>query len=247
LEVTLAGNGDFGEGVVNITDPPKMTKKSPNTVSQMQREGDSHYKETQSDEFETHLRRRAVAMTKTRNNSHRTRINGSAPPEAASRTKEFLNLKSILAPVDFSHCCRKAVQYAVLMARDYGARIILVHIAGADVGNEKRLKVLERELNEFAKREVGTQAPVTTVVKQGDPLREIIDITEAEGVDLLVISTHARTGLPDFCMGSAAEQIVRYAPCPVLVVREHEHDFASTSKPSRDSRNLHFQRNRCCE
>jgi universal stress protein A len=180
-------------------------------------------------------------MTKMRINSHRKRINGSESPEAGSRTKEFLNLKSILAPVDFSRCCTKAVQYAVLLARDYGARIILVHIADAKVGNEKRLKVLNGQLHDFVKREVGAQAPVTIVVRQGEPLREIIDITEAEGVDLLVISTHARTGLPDFCMGSAAEQIVRYAPCPVLVVREHEHDFASTSKPSRDSRNLRLR------
>lgn len=152
----------------------------------------------------------------------------SCPPD------RFLNLKSILVPVDFSRCCVKALQYAVLLARDYGARIVLVHISDTKVANGKRLKLLDQQLHMFAKREVGAAASVTTMVKQGEPIREIINIADAGLVDLLVISTHARAGLPDFCMGSAAEQIVRYAPCPVLVVREHEHDFALSPKPSRD-------------
>ena len=174
-------------------------------------------------------------MIKAKINSRRR--NTKISSDRAAKTcppEKLLNLKSILAPVDFSRCCRKAVQYAVLLARDYGARIILVHIADPNGCTEKRLKLLEEQLTDFAKREVGEQAAVTTMVKQGEPLREIVNITETGGVDLLVISTHARTGLPDFCMGSAAEQIVRYAPCPVLVVREHEHDFASACNLSRD-------------
>lgn len=147
---------------------------------------------------------------------------------------KLLNLQCIMVPVDFSICSRKAVQYAALLARDYGAKIVLAHISDATPGDGKRLKVFEHELDAFARREIGGRAPFSTMVKQGDPLREIINIAEAGAVDLLVISTHARAGLPDFCMGSAAEQIVRYAPCPVLVVREHEHDFAISPKPSRD-------------
>ena len=144
----------------------------------------------------------------------------------------FLNLNRIMVPIDFSACSRRAVQYAVLLAKDYGASIVLVHIAPARLGNGKQLKKLDQEVHAFARQEVGVEA---IMVKQGEPLREIINIAEAGLVDLLVISTHARAGLPDFCMGSAAEQIVRYAPCPVLVVREHEHDFVPARKPSHDS------------
>ena len=45
------------------------------------------------------------------------------------------------------------------------------------------------------------------------------------GIDLLVITTHGRTGLPHMLMGSVAEKIVRHASCPVLVVRPGERDF----------------------
>jgi nucleotide-binding universal stress UspA family protein len=67
----------------------------------------------------------------------------------------------------------------------------------------------------------------------GQALREITSLAETEAVDLLVISTHALTGLPDFCLESAAEQIVRYARCPVLVVREQEHDCLKECPPAR--------------
>jgi universal stress protein A len=50
-------------------------------------------------------------------------------------------------------------------------------------------------------------------------------------MDLIILSTHGRTGLKYVFMGSTAEHVVRYAPCPVLVVREHEHEFV-TNKPS---------------
>jgi len=44
-------------------------------------------------------------------------------------------------------------------------------------------------------------------------------------VDLIVISTHGYTGLKHAVLGSTAERVVRHAPCPVLVVREQEHEF----------------------
>jgi hypothetical protein len=52
--------------------------------------------------------------------------------------------------------------------------------------------------------------------------------------DLIVTSTHGRTGLGRFFLGSTTERVVRHAPYPVLVVREHEHDFINT--PARAER-----------
>jgi hypothetical protein len=78
---------------------------------------------------------------------------------------------------------------------------------------------------EFALPDVRGEVPVTTLVKSGNTLREIENLARTGAVDLLVISTHARAGLPDFCLKSGAEELVRYAPCPVLVVREQERDF----------------------
>jgi nucleotide-binding universal stress UspA family protein len=54
---------------------------------------------------------------------------------------------------------------------------------------------------------------------------EIVGAAKKLESDLIVISTHGRTGLKHVFMGSVAENVVRLAPCPVLVVREHEHEF----------------------
>lgn len=57
----------------------------------------------------------------------------------------------------------------------------------------------------------------TTTV--GNPSSEIIDYAVAQGIDLIVIPSHGRTGLSRFLLGSVAERVVRFAPCPVLVLR----------------------------
>jgi len=138
-----------------------------------------------------------------------------------------------MVPIDFSGCSKKSLQYAVSLAQDYHASVVLIHVVERR-SNGQLLQTREKELETLARQEVREQVPVTTVVKVGEPLREIINVAEAGLVDLLFISTHARAGLPDFFLGSAAEQIVRCAPCPVLVVREQEHDFLSEWRPSRD-------------
>ena len=66
-----------------------------------------------------------------------------------------------------------------------------------------------------------------TLVKVGIPYQEIANTAEALKTDLIVIATHGRTGLAHVLLGSTTEHLVRYAPCPVLVVREKEREFGS--------------------
>ena len=81
------------------------------------------------------------------------------------------------------------------------------------------------ELEKFADAEVRPQIPAKTVVVVGSPELEIVDLAKSEKVDLIVMSTHGRTGLQHMFLGSVVENVVRHAPCPVLVVREKEHEF----------------------
>jgi universal stress protein A len=62
-------------------------------------------------------------------------------------------------------------------------------------------------------------------VRAGLPSHEIVEVAKKMDVDLIVIATHGYTGWKHFCIGSTAERVVRAAPCPVLVVREKEHEF----------------------
>jgi nucleotide-binding universal stress UspA family protein len=61
----------------------------------------------------------------------------------------------------------------------------------------------------------------------GNPWRGVCDYAERQGIDLVVIATHGRTGLQHALIGSTAEKIVRHAPCPVLVVKAEEKDFVT--------------------
>jgi universal stress protein A len=172
----------------------------------------------------------------------RSRTPRSVSQLSASRELTFrlatpaLKLRTILVPIDFSNCSMKALDYALALAKDYGAAVNLLSVveangAGSEVDSpdipilEKQLKDnAQKKLDALAKKASRDKVKVATIVRVGQTLREIIETARSTETDLLLISTHARSGLPDFCLGSAAEQIVRYAPCPVMVVRDEEHD-----------------------
>ena len=160
-----------------------------------------------------------------------------------AETPSPFTLKKVLVPVDFSPCSRKALQYAVAFARQFRAHLTLLHVLPANyfIGSEfgpidfplpeKELREgSERELAAVAAREVGTAAPVETVLRQGQPVQEIVRFASEADIDLILLSTHGRTGLKHVLMGSVAENVVRYSPCPVLVVREFEHEFLGAGR-----------------
>jgi nucleotide-binding universal stress UspA family protein len=74
-----------------------------------------------------------------------------------------------------------------------------------------------------------TGLTVKANVRSGTPYYEIVRAAEETNTDLIVLSTHGRTGLAHVFIGSNAERVVRHAPCPVLVVRQREHDFLSAA------------------
>src|SRR6185503_16514583 len=85
----------------------------------------------------------------------------------------------------------------------------------------------DKQLAQLAVDEVRGEISTDTLVRTGSPALEIIDVAKSLTADLIVISTHGRTGLKHVVLGSVAEHVVRGAPCPVLVVRENEHDFVN--------------------
>jgi len=162
---------------------------------------------------------------------------GSAGPGAFA-------LGRILVPIDFSDCAKKALQYALPLALQFRARLLLVYVMPAHyfVGSEfgpvdfpvpegEWREQSRQELQALAEREVGGRVPCDTMVVQGQPAHEIAVCARELEADLIVISTHGRTGLRHVLVGSVAENVVRYAPCPVLVVREQEHEFVQTGGP----------------
>jgi nucleotide-binding universal stress UspA family protein len=157
-------------------------------------------------------------------------------PETANEPLPIFKLRRILVPVDFSNCSKKALQYAVPFARQFEAGIVLLYVvqpyipvpemSTVDVGLVQ-MQMREGGLKELAalKDTVAAEVPVETVMRMGNPHLEIIRAARELGIDLIVLSTHGRSGLAHVFMGSVTERVVRHASCPVLVVREGEHEF----------------------
>ena len=160
----------------------------------------------------------------------------SSEPQSAPQGG-ILCLQHILVPVDFSAPARKAVAYAVAFARQFHARLTLLHVmemsfAGTGMA-EIEVPLLENEIRQNALQEMETlckealdpSVPSSTQIRIGRPWHEICLAAKELNVDLLIVGTHGYTGLTHVVMGSTAERVVRHAPCPVLVVREKEHEF----------------------
>ncbi|HYD49496.1 MAG TPA: universal stress protein [Terriglobales bacterium] len=145
-------------------------------------------------------------------------------------------IKSILVPVDFSEPTQRALDYALELARPFKAELIALHVlepiayaspadlyAGVaaqlgDLITEQRRSAREQMAKlqaTFAKR----RTELKTVIREGTAHQEIVAVAAKLKVDLILLTTHGRTGLSHLLMGSVAERVVRTAPCPVLSLR----------------------------
>jgi universal stress protein A len=161
---------------------------------------------------------------------------------AATRTaaKSPFKVKHILVPIDFSDCSKKALQYALPLAREQKAALTLLYVVapaygagengGIDYGQlEASMREgAEKELAKLVVNEVRGEVSTDALVRVGSPAREIIETAKSLPADLIVISTHGRTGLKHVLLGSVAEHVVQGAPCPVLVVREREYEILAS-------------------
>jgi len=132
----------------------------------------------------------------------------------------------ILHPTDFSERSESAFHLACALARDYGARLILLHVAMRPVlvygeGVVPPDPEEDREVREAKLHRLAPGPPIHTEYRfeEGDPASVILQVAQEAGVDLIVMGTHGRRGLARLLMGSVAGQVVRQAPCPVLTVR----------------------------
>ena len=160
------------------------------------------------------------------------------PEEVVEFVPQILNLKKILVPIDFSDMSKRAFQYALRFAEQFRCEIVLLHVVepvGAIAGTplavdifaqpEEDTSAAEVELACLAANSRNRQNCFTSAVRTGHAPNEITKAAKELDVDLIMIATHGYTSWRHLCIGSTAERVVRSAPCPVLVVREKEHEF----------------------
>ena len=144
----------------------------------------------------------------------------------------------ILVPLDFSEHSTHALRYAVEMASSVGAEVMVAHVgppippvysplpeATAAQGViwhdmlNRREAVLRKEMDDIVEPFRASGVVFTTAWRLGEPASALAEVALEEGIDLVVMGSHGRTGLTRALMGSVAERTARLCPCPVLIVR----------------------------
>ena len=137
-----------------------------------------------------------------------------------------MNVKTILVPLDGSRLAELALEPALEMARDRGAKLVLLraaeaHTTVADPTEAQVTVVREAEeyLADVANRLGKTCAAVETTVWYGPPAEAIVEAARYRAADLIVMSSHGRSGLGRLVLGSVAETVLRATPTPILLIR----------------------------
>ena len=139
----------------------------------------------------------------------------------------MLPVQTILHPTDFSKQSSYALGLACALARDYGARLVVLHVVAAPtvIYGEGVVPPNPEELRAAAQEQLnaldvpGLDVHAERRLEEGAATTEILRVAEELHADLIVMGTHGRTGLGRLLMGSVAEQVVRKALCPVLTVK----------------------------
>jgi universal stress protein A len=153
----------------------------------------------------------------------------------------MMTVKKILVPTDFGEASDGALAYGRELAMRFGATLHVLHVAqdiyvsafGAEnyaviaPGLQQQLEAAARQKLEGSLMDSDGSGPPTksVVFTSSSASFSIIDYATTEDIDLIVMGTHGRTALAHMLLGSVAERVVRLAPCPVLTVKQPEHEF----------------------
>jgi len=163
------------------------------------------------------------------------RYTGRISSERAGAPASQIQIKNILVPVDFSELSLKSLQYAVPLAQQYGAKLTLLYVVeplayapelpyGVPLPPDPEAQVRD-DLEELRKARIPAEVPVEFAVREDFAPAGVVEAARTLCADLIITTTHGRTGVTHLFMGSTVEKIVQRAPCPVLVLSQREHEF----------------------
>jgi len=146
------------------------------------------------------------------------------------------SIRTILFATDFTENCEKAFDYAIGFARQFGARLIVMHVINEPVDLRGfyvphiSFESIEKEIAEgadtmmqtFCRTHLDDFADYETCLATGIPYEEILKKATEADASLIVMGTQGRTGLDHLLFGSTAESVFRRATCPVMTVRLSE-------------------------
>jgi nucleotide-binding universal stress UspA family protein len=156
----------------------------------------------------------------------------------------MLAIRTVLHPTDFSDYSDYAFRLACSLARDYGARLIVLHVlewpvpiyTGVMMAPPTPIppSVEQRQSAQEKLHRIKPLDPAICVehlLEEGDAATAILQVAHERQCELIVMGTHGRTGLGRLLMGSVAEVVVRNASCPVLTVKTPQRPVLSSKEP----------------
>jgi nucleotide-binding universal stress UspA family protein len=144
-------------------------------------------------------------------------------------------IRKLLVPTDFSDGALQALEYAIDLAREVDAELLVLFVVepvysatGGELYSgsmdpsvvlEEQRRIGNEQLSRLGRRLDKRAIRFLTVLETGTPYRIIAEVAEKSRADLIVMATHGRTGLSHLLVGSVTEKVIRTAPCPVLTLR----------------------------
>lgn len=149
----------------------------------------------------------------------------------------MLGIRTILHPTDFSPRSDNAYRLALALARDYAARVVVLHVASmediyAGMAGEPAMDLrstrsaLQERLQSYL--DPSLPEPIELRLREGNPATEILRTAEEVQADLIVIGANGHGGLGRLLLGSVAEPVMRLSHCPVLTIRDPVADSLDT-------------------
>lgn len=142
-------------------------------------------------------------------------------------------IKKVLLPIDFSDTSEVLADYALTFGESFGAKIYVFNVVqnleelpGLSVPHISMEKVMD-EIYEAAREELGKfceehfkgELEIGYSIVKGEPYKEILKFVEENGIDIIIMGSHGRSGLNHLFFGSTAEKVLRGARCPVLTIK----------------------------
>ena len=143
------------------------------------------------------------------------------------------DIKKILVVSRSTKYCREAVHQGISLARKYNAELTVVHIIHDPFGYEgwnlpmmslekeyeNMIKEAKADLDWMIREEKGKGLPIRELIREGDPVEEVLQIVKEEKIDLLLVSHHEETRLEHFLFCRSNDELIRKMPCSIQLVK----------------------------
>jgi nucleotide-binding universal stress UspA family protein len=158
------------------------------------------------------------------------------------RSRKYVGFKRIIVPIDFSDCSRKALEYAAATARAHRSKLTILHVyeeafiepyvraANTEEEAQEIVRGIEKDnevkYDDFLKKIDLSGVEYDRLLRKGIPSNEIVETAREQQAQLIVVGTHGRSGIKHMLIGSDAEEVVRNAPCDIVVVKPEKFSFS---------------------